>query len=119
LKAPAATIFIDASLKSGPDLLAGRALTLFLHPLTAAELGKDFDLNHSLTFGNLPCAYTESEPKRYLESYVKTVLEEEIRQEGLTRNLGAFSRFLEAAGFSRGLSDGKGFLCLRRGTAPV
>jgi len=29
-------------------------------------------------------------------------LEEEIQQEGLTRNLGAFSRFLEAASFSQG-----------------
>ena len=40
-------------------------------------------------------------PKKYLESYVKTYLEEEIQQEVLTRNLGAFSRFLEAASFSQ------------------
>lgn len=86
----------------GPDLLAGRALTYTFHPLTAAELGKDFDLNHSLKFGHLPCACTEADPKRYLESYVKTYLEEEVRQEGLTRNLAAFSRFLEAASFSQG-----------------
>ena len=33
---------------------------------------------------------------------MKTYLEEEVRQEGLTRNLAAFSRFLEAASFSQG-----------------
>lgn len=88
--------------RKGPNLLAGRALTYRLHPLTAAELGNDFDLNHSLTFGQLPSAYTESDAKAYLESYVKTYLEEEVQQEGLTRNLAAFSRFLEAASFSQG-----------------
>lgn len=38
----------------------------------------------------------------FLKSYVKTYLQEEIQQEGLTRNLPAFSRFLEAASFSQG-----------------
>lgn len=84
------------------NLLAGRALTLFMHPLTAAELGNDFRLDHSLRFGHLPCAYTEADPKAYLTSYAKTYLQEEIQQEGLTRNLGAFSRFLEAASFAQG-----------------
>jgi len=83
-------------------LLGGRALTYSLHPLTVAELGKDFKFEHSLKYGHLPCAYTESNPRAYLESYVKTYLEEEVRQEGLTRNLSAFSRFLEAASFSQG-----------------
>jgi predicted AAA+ superfamily ATPase len=73
-----------------------------MHPLTAGELGKDFDLERSLAFGQLPSVYNESDPKKYLESYVKTYLDEEIRQEGLTRNLAAFSRFLEAASFSQG-----------------
>lgn len=86
----------------GVNLLAGRALTLFMHPLTARELGDDFRLEHSLQFGQLPCVYTETEPGRYLESYVTTYLREEVQQEGLTRNLGAFSRFLEAASFSQG-----------------
>lgn len=88
--------------QKGPNLLGGRALTYSLHPLTVVELGKSFNLGHSLEYGQLPCAYTESDPKSYLESYVKTYLEEEVRQEGLTRNLGAFSRFLEAASFSQG-----------------
>lgn len=73
-----------------------------MHPLTATELRNDHDLRHSLKYGQLPCAYTESDPKKYLASYVETYLDEEVRQEGLTRNLGAFSRFLEAASFSQG-----------------
>jgi len=88
--------------RGGENLLAGRALTYFLHPLSILELGKDFNLNHSLKYGQLPCVYTESNPKAYLESYVKTYLEEEIRQEGLARNLAVFTRFLEAASFSQG-----------------
>ena len=84
------------------NLLAGRALRYAMYPLTASELGGDFRLDHSLKFGQLPSVYAEKDPQKYLESYVKTYLEQEIRQEGLTRNLGAFSRFLEAASFSQG-----------------
>jgi predicted AAA+ superfamily ATPase len=85
--------------RKGPNLLAGRALTLSLHPLSVAELGGDFRLEHSLKYGQLPSVYREAAPQKYLEAYVKTYLEEEIRQEGLTRNLSAFARFLEAASF--------------------
>jgi predicted AAA+ superfamily ATPase len=88
--------------RSGSNLLAGRALTYAFHPLTVLELGSAFNLGHSLKFGQLPSVYTEASPQEYLESYVKTYLQEEIQQEGLTRNLGAFSRFLEAASFSQG-----------------
>ncbi len=88
--------------KKGTNLLAGRALHRHFHPLTAIELGKDFDLRHSLQFGQLPSVYVDENPKAYLESYVKTYLREEVQQEGLTRNLSAFSRFLEAASFSQG-----------------
>ncbi|MDP8262712.1 MAG: AAA family ATPase [Candidatus Ancaeobacter aquaticus] len=88
--------------RHGVNLLGGRALTCALHPFTVIELGRDFDISHSLLYGHLPCACTESDPKGYLESYVRTYLDEEIRQEGLTRNLSAFSRFLEAASFSQG-----------------
>jgi predicted AAA+ superfamily ATPase len=84
-----------------PNLLAGRALNYLMHPLTAIELGKDFNLNHSLSYGHLPSVYVESNPNDYLESYIKTYLQEEILQEGLTRNLGVFARFLEAASFSQ------------------
>jgi len=49
-----------------------------------------------------PTAAQDSHPEKYLESYVRTYLEEEVKYEGLTRNLGSFSRFLEAASFSQG-----------------
>ncbi len=88
--------------RMGPNLLAGRALTCSMHPLIAVELGKDFNPDRSLKFGHLPSVFSEPDPQRYLESYVRTYLEEEIRQEGLTRNLGAFARFLETASFSQG-----------------
>lgn len=87
--------------RSEANLLAGRALTYFLYPLTTEELGQDFTLEHSLRFGHLPSTFKEHDPKRYLESYVTTYLREEVQQESLTRNLGAFSRFLETASFSQ------------------
>lgn len=88
--------------KRGQNLLAGRALTYFLHPLTAIELGSNFNLEQSLNYGQLPSVYHEKDSQKYLESYVKTYLEEEIFQEGLTRNLSAFARFLETASFFQG-----------------
>jgi predicted AAA+ superfamily ATPase len=72
-----------------------------MHPLTVEELGESFSLKHSLRFGSLPCVYTEQDPAAYLASYVATYLREEVQQEGLTRNLAAFSRFLEVASFSQ------------------
>ena len=84
------------------NLLAGRALTCRMHPLTAAELGTDFNLARALKYGQLPMACTSDNPDMFLQSYVRTYLQEEIQQEGLTRNLPAFSRFLEAASFSQG-----------------
>jgi len=88
--------------RGGHNLLAGRALTHSFYPLTATELGRDFRLDYSLAYGQLPSAYTEAKPGAYLESYVRTYLQEEVREEGLTRNLAGFARFLEAASFSQG-----------------
>lgn len=86
--------------RSGINLLAGRALTLRMHPLTAEEQGPAFDLQQSLVRGHLPAVFSEPEPEKYLQSYVQTYLREEVLQEGLTRNLSAFTRFLEAISFS-------------------
>jgi predicted AAA+ superfamily ATPase len=86
----------------GINLLAGRAVTRHMHPLTALELGKDFDLKRAVRYGCLPMACTSENPEDYLKSYAATYLREEVQQEGLTRNIGAFSRFIEAASFSQG-----------------
>lgn len=88
--------------RKGVNLLAGRALSMSMHPLTRSELGTAFDLKHSLRYGQLPNAYVDANPRAFLASYVKTYLREEVLQEGLTRNLGAFARFLEAISFSQG-----------------
>lgn len=88
--------------RRGVNLLAGRALTRHMHPLTALELGGDFDLKRALRFGGLPLACTSDDPQGYLASYAATYLREEVQQEGLTRNIAAFGRFLEAASFSQG-----------------
>ena len=85
----------------GINLLAGRALTRYMYPLTAGELGKDFSLAKSLQVGHLPSVYSETDPADYLASYVRTYLREEVQQEGLTRNLQTFARFLEASSFSQ------------------
>jgi predicted AAA+ superfamily ATPase len=88
--------------KSGVNLLAGRALTYRMFPMTASELGDVFDVVKSLRTGHLPSVFSETDPDKYLASYVQTYLREEVLQEGLTRNISAFSRFLQAASYSQG-----------------
>ena len=83
------------------NLLGGRAETRMFHPLTAVELGSRFDLLKSLQYGQLPLAYLRKNPKAYLRSFIH-YLKNEVKQEGLTRNIGGFSRFLEIASFSQG-----------------
>ncbi len=88
--------------KKGVNLLAGRALTYRMYPITTVEVGADFNLHRSLKWGHLPSIPSEQDPGRYLNAYVQTYLREEVLQEGLTRNIGSFSRFLETASFSQG-----------------
>ena len=87
--------------RRGVNLLAGRARTYHLYPLTAAEVGADFSLERALVHGQLPSVYTQPDPKRYLASYVESYLRQEVLEEGRTRNLATFSRFLECASFSQ------------------
>ena len=98
-------ILIGSSARSlrrrGVNLLAGRACTYHLYPLTALEAGADFSLERALVHGQLPSVYTQPDPDRYLASYVESYLRQEIIEEGRTRNLAAFSRFLESASFSQ------------------
>lgn len=88
--------------RTGVNLLAGRAIRYHMHPLVIQELGESFDLKHALTLGMLPATYTYDDPEGYLATYVTTYLREEVQQEGLTRNMSAFGRFLEIASFSQG-----------------
>ena len=88
--------------RSGVNLLAGRALTYRMHPLTVVEQRDAFNLRDSVQLGHLPARFNESDPGKYLADYVQTYLREEVMQEGLTRNIGHFSHFLEVASFSQG-----------------
>ena len=88
--------------KKGTNLLGGRAAPFYMHPLVAQELGNDFDIHKALRYGLLPSVTTYQDPEQYLKGYVQTYVQEEVLQDGLTRNIGAFNRFLEAASFSQG-----------------
>ncbi len=88
--------------RSGVNLLAGRALTYRMHPVTAVEQREAFNLRDSVQLGHLPARFSESDPTKYLKDYVQTYLREEVMQEGLTRNIGHFAHFLEVASFSQG-----------------
>ena len=83
--------------RGGANLLAGRAVTKSMMPLVSAEMGFDLDMARILPFGALPMAVTEADPKDYLRTYAETYLMQEVQAEALTRNLGAFARFLEVA----------------------
>lgn len=86
--------------KHGADLLAGRALRKTLQPFTASELGSAFSLKRSLELGTLPVVLDSADPAATLDAYVSLYVQEEVHLEGLTRSIGNFNRFLEAASFS-------------------
>lgn len=88
--------------KGGVNLLGGRARVRNLHPFSAAELGDSFDLDRALSHGLIPGIWDSDDPEEDLAGYVSLYLEQEIMQEGATRNLPAFSRFLEVAALSSG-----------------
>jgi predicted AAA+ superfamily ATPase len=88
--------------RGAANLLGGRAVRYELHGLTAAEIGKDFDLVRLLNRGYLPSLYESERPERQLASYVGDYLKEEVAAEGLVRNLPVFSAFLSAAALSDG-----------------
>lgn len=82
---------------AGVNLLAGRAFKRTMYPLTPAELGAEFDLARVLRHGSLPLVWVSEEPAAVLEAYAQLYLREEIRAEGLVRNLPGFVRFLAVA----------------------
>ncbi len=108
--------------RRGVNLLPGRIRHYHLDPLMWAELGylrgsaikplalknvnapSTYTFLDSLVYGTLPrvAQLPARERAPYLASYVELYLEEEIRAEALSRNIGAFSRFLELAGAESG-----------------
>ena len=82
---------------AGTNLLAGRALHKVMYPLTASELGTDFDLDQVLRYGTIPLIWASDRRREVLESYTHLYLREEIRAEAAVRNLAGFVRFLLVA----------------------
>ena len=78
--------------RGGTNLLAGRALVNDLYPLVAAEMDFQRPSDESLRYGSLPLAVTGTDPEAYLRTYAETYLDQEIRAEALTRNVGAIAR---------------------------
>jgi len=85
--------------REGANLLAGRALLRRMEGFSAQELGKDFVLARALEWGTLPIV-TESpgSEAEILEAYVHTYIQEEVRAEGIVRQVPPFLRFLQIAG---------------------
>lgn len=88
-------------LRSGANLLGGRALRYELLPLTSREI-PNFDLSRALTNGMLPRHYLVDNPRRRIAAYVGNYLRDEIVAEARLRNVQVFAQFLEKASFSNG-----------------
>jgi uncharacterized protein len=83
------------------NLLGGRAWRFEMYPLTSAEV-PGLVLLQALNRGLLPAHYVQPHYRRSLRAYVEDYLKEEVFAEGLARNVGAFSRFFDAVGYSHG-----------------
>jgi predicted AAA+ superfamily ATPase len=88
--------------RGAANLLGGRAVRYELHGLSAAEVGRDFELDRMLNHGYLPRIYQASRPTRMLDAYIADYLKEEIAAESLVRDLPTFSNFLDVAALSDG-----------------
>ena len=88
--------------RTGVDLLAGRALLRELHPFLPAELEDRFELEGALEHGLVPLVVASADAEDVLRSYAALYVQEEVKTEGFVRNIGSFSRFLEAVCFSHG-----------------
>ncbi len=88
--------------KTGADLLAGRVIERTFHPFMALELGRKFKLASALKQGLLPLVFSAVDSDAVLRTYASLYVREEVQMEGMVRNIGNFSRFLEAVSFSHG-----------------
>jgi predicted AAA+ superfamily ATPase len=88
--------------RAGVDLLAGRAVVRYMHPFIAAELNHQFSLDQALEYGLVPLVIESKDIADTLKAYIGIYLTEEVKAEGLVRNIGDFARFLEVVSFSHG-----------------
>ncbi|MFO1257933.1 MAG: AAA family ATPase [Gammaproteobacteria bacterium] len=85
------------------NLLGGRAWIYHFYPFVFSEI-PDFNLLRALQHGLIPNHYlgNKADIAYSHQSYVDVYLTDEIRNEGLVRNLAGFARFLEVAGLCNG-----------------
>ena len=85
------------------NLLGGRAWPFYCFPLSYNEI-PEFDLLKALKHGLIPNHYLAKEIHlvNFHQSYVDVYLTDEIRNEGLVRNLPAFAQFLDLVGLTNG-----------------
>ena len=90
--------------RQSADLLAGRAFSYNLYPLTFLELGDTFHLENVLKWGSLPKVFSldATNKAEYLRSYGQTYLKEEILQEQIVRTGVTFQNFLAVAAQENG-----------------
>jgi predicted AAA+ superfamily ATPase len=88
--------------RTGVDLLGGRAARQAMHPFLAAELAGDFDLEQALDCGTVPGVLGAEDPAEALRAYLALYIREEVKAEGLVRNLESFGRFVEVLSLSHG-----------------
>lgn len=83
------------------NLLGGRAWIYHFYPLTYQEI-PDFDLLIALQQGLIPRHYLSSKANinDHMQAYIDIYLTDEIRNEGLVRNLAGFARFLDVVGLT-------------------
>jgi predicted AAA+ superfamily ATPase len=76
-----------------------------MYPLNARETAFSVEPEQAIRYGMMPLSVTARSDRlreEYLTSYVVTYLNEEIKHEGLARNLGSFARFVDVACLSAG-----------------
>ena len=88
-------------IRSGTNLLGGRALRYELYPFISQEI-PDFNLETALNNGMIPRHYLMDNPKRRISAYIGNYLQDEIVSEARIRNVQLFAQFLKAAAFSNG-----------------
>lgn len=87
--------------RSGGNLLGGRAIRYDLYPLVYPEV-PDFNLLNALNHGLLPRHYLAKNPQKLLSGYIGSYLRDEIMAEARIRNISSFSQFLEIAALTNG-----------------
>jgi predicted AAA+ superfamily ATPase len=84
----------------GSNFLGGRAWRQIFLPLCYPEL-PEFDLLRIFNHGLIPSHFlAQAYPKRSLEGYLADYVIPEVQWESKVRDLGSFTRFLEAVAFS-------------------